>query len=181
MWENSLGDFEGNPTRVLNDIYTSKYKYTSITIILLCFWISYSLTIRQIVCFFQISSLPDRSFFRKWISSMILKVNVTKQIEISVSLFNVNCNIFSSCISLERVFFQIWVYKKLIMIKFSLSMPTSRTNIRPLWPEQTSPTFHPTFFLYVWWNVGWKITCFIWRVCTRSSNIPSNIRTFVHS
>ena len=109
-------------------IYTSKYKYTSITIILLCFWISYSLTIRQIVCFFQISSLPDRSFFRKWISSMILKVNVTKQIEISVSLFNVNCNIFSSCISLERVFFQIWVYKKLIMIKFSLSMPTSRTN-----------------------------------------------------
>ena len=34
------------------------------------------------------------------------------------------------------------------------------SRLTSLWPEQTSPTF----FLHVWWNVGWKITCFMWRI-----------------
>ena len=53
-----------------------------------------------------------------------------------------------------------------------------------LWPEPTSPTFHPTFFLHVWWNVGWKITCFIWRIFwfahVHPTFHPTFERSFIH-
>ena len=50
--------------------------------------------------------------------------------------------------------------------------------------EQISPTFHQTFFLHVWWNVGWKITCFIWRIFwfahIHLTFHPAFERSFIH-
>ena len=55
---------------------------------------------------------------------------------------------------------------------------------KKLWPEQTSPTFHPTFFLHLWLNVGWKITCFKWRIFwfahLHPTFHPTLERSFIH-
>ena len=83
-----------------------------------------------------------------------------------------------------------WMKKNRVGLKFDCdqilhSIFSSSTNkIFLLRLEQTSQKFHPTFFRHVWWNVEWKITCFIWRIFwfahVHPTFHPISERPFIH-